>query len=111
MKHTTDDIRQARAEAWEYHYNMRQKARTLAQGDLHVLQYATSQLCGIPQLTPFGNSAFDHRTRQAYAYIAPHNLDANLLCHWYLSELGWKDFVEQFNSMPEPVEMVWNAEI
>jgi len=98
-------IQKARQDWYTFHYDKRQKAKTLSHDQLERYQYAASMITAA-RMTIYGGVAHDWPPRQAYELAGQYKLDVNLVNHWYLSEAGWEEFQRQWKELPEPVDIL-----
>lgn len=98
------DVQIARSEWYEFHYQNRQLAAQMPAETLHTLQYLAAILPP-PELTPFGGTPKDWITPDVFRLSYKHGVDVNLICPWYLSTAGWKQFQDLWRNLPEPVDL------
>lgn len=107
------DVNQARAEAYQSHFEYRQFARNYARSAdvLKMLQYLPR-----PTLNVFGAAALSGKSFAAYPTtasevggyyeVAAHcDLAADQLFWWYWVEDGWREFERLWDELPEVVHI------
>jgi len=103
-KVTARDVQQARGEWWSFHYENRQKVKAMGAEQLHMLQYVCA-LVSPPVMTVFGSADFDRIDQNVYVLAGQYGVDPLLVNQWYVSDMGWNSFLEEWSKLPEPVDL------
>lgn len=106
---TKAKIFKRRAVAWEWHYRNRQTVRTAsANMDTTKVAQILSRTIPPPVMRIDGTLTEGIATlkgvQRAIEELRLNHTQRDLLCSWYWSQAGWDDFVNQFQSLPEPTE-------
>lgn len=104
IKATAKKVQLSRRDWYTFHFDNHEKVKNLPSEILHKYQYVASMIES-PTMTIFGGLPGDYPKREAFELCGKHELDANLLNSWYLSEDGWNAFQDLWSQLPEPVDL------
>jgi len=115
---TPKEIQRRRASCWAWHYKNRQVVRQLSPSvDSARIATIIYRVVPMPVIRIDGSLTEGADTlkgvERALIELCFSWLQRDLICTWYWSQSGWNDFVEQFQSLPEPTEnyyLVYNPE-
>lgn len=104
LRATAAEVQRSRRDWYAFHFENREKAKTLQPALVQTYLIATSQIKP-PTMTVFGGLEESYPENRAYHLAAQYRIDVNLMNPWYLTSEGWDEFQRLWQELPEPVDL------